>query len=599
MAPIGPERRIPISIDLHPPIRNPEITGFHPNPSESPTMSFLSNPFGGGEWDLSRVTPPWGARPSIYRHLAAHARADGPGLTEAGHVLPDEEPTKPGDVRWAAGALDGVMGHHSGADAADDTAREVLDALQVLLDRADDLQAAVLYRLLTGHRALGYIDALVRRIGEESARLDADRLHAVARWLAEGAADREPVKVAVALLGILRGTDDRDLLLTLGRHDELTLFAAVALQNKDERPERALWELGKVVDGWGRIHVVERLADARDEHVRAWLLREGYRNSILYEYTALACAQGGDLAAALRIPHPDEALMRGAADLLSALIVGRGGPIEGIGAYADGAEAAELYLGHLQGREPDLEHAWAVGVLRDFLDEDEDGDGDEDDGSESRDPLLGWPQRRDTLLSLIDAWLAHPGWEARVRAGLASPDALEFNRAAEVARRFGIDAWTARFERVERGAGDAGDWWHLMRAEAPERIARVIALAGTAIPLDEVATGPDLVLGMGRGYEPHNALDYVLQDLHGHPGAGWPLIRAGLRSPSVRNRNMAIRALAAWERSAWPADAEPLVRAAHAAEPDDEIRDSLRKLLAGEPLDDEEDFGDGGDTLGN
>jgi hypothetical protein len=44
------------------------------------------------------------------------------------------------------------------------------------------------------------------------------------------------------------------------------------------------------------------------------------------------------------------------------------------------------------------------------------------------------------------------------------------------------------------------------------------------------------------------ALDFILQDLRRFPGKGRPLIRAGLQSPVVRNRNMTVRALAAWGR---------------------------------------------------
>lgn len=33
------------------------------------------------------------------------------------------------------------------------------------------------------------------------------------------------------------------------------------------------------MNGWGRIHVVERLAQTENAEIKHWLLREGYRNS--------------------------------------------------------------------------------------------------------------------------------------------------------------------------------------------------------------------------------------------------------------------------------------------------------------------------------
>ena len=58
----------------------------------------------------------------------------------------------------------------------------------------------------------------------------------------------------------------------------------------------------------------------------------------------------------------------------------------------------------------------------------------------------------------------------------------------------------------------------------------------------------------------------------------------GDRFPVVRNRNLALKTLAAWGRDRWPAGAaEALARALH-AEPKDDIRERIRKVIEGEPL---------------
>jgi len=79
-----------------------------------------------------------------------------------------------------------------------------------------------------------------------------------------------------------------------------TLFPAVPIQNLSPTYERDLWELAKTVEGWGRIHLVERLAHAEDHEIRAWLLREGFRNAVMGEYVACICARAGRLHEALR-----------------------------------------------------------------------------------------------------------------------------------------------------------------------------------------------------------------------------------------------------------------------------------------------------------
>jgi hypothetical protein len=176
---------------------------------------------------------------------------------------------------------------------------------------------------------LGYVDHLLEAVVADD-DLDAERVHTIAHWLATGAADREPIKCAIALLGVCHGGDDRDLLLSLGRHEEFTLFASVALKNSGDDPELSLWALACLVTGWGRIQIIEKLAETKDQQIKAWMLHEGYENEIMQEYTALICAQTGELLSALRTPEPDEKLLKGAGSILTALIRGRGGPSQGI-----------------------------------------------------------------------------------------------------------------------------------------------------------------------------------------------------------------------------------------------------------------------------
>jgi hypothetical protein len=99
------------------------------------------------------------------------------------------------------------------------------------------------------------------------------------------------------------------------------------------------------------------------------------------------------------------------------------------------------------------------------------------------------------------------------------------------------------------------------------------------LPLDKIATGPADALGIGLGFEAHQALDYILQELPRFPGQGWELIRAGLQSPVVRNRNFALKALLAWPRDRWPADAHALLQQAESLEPNQGLKERMKEAL--------------------
>ena len=244
------------------------------------------------DWQLEKVVPPWGDRPSIYAHVAESVRTATTSLSRANIDLPDETiiAGKHG-LRFAAGAMDGVLGHH-GAETDNPVAGAVFRSLVALAEHATSKRAATLYSQLVERSTLEYVDVLLPRLLQEP-DVQRERVHAIARWLATAAADREPVKFAIALLGVLSPGEDSELLMTLGRHEEFTLFSAVALGQSDPSPDCALWELGQHVTGWGRIHVVERLRATQNEQIKAWLLRDGCRNDIMDEYTALICAKTG------------------------------------------------------------------------------------------------------------------------------------------------------------------------------------------------------------------------------------------------------------------------------------------------------------------
>ncbi|MDU9416315.1 hypothetical protein [Pseudomonas sp. zfem005] len=512
---------------------------------------------------------PWAIeRPSLYAFLAAYA--DSPeGLPDSELTLPDEAPPGTGsELRWAPGALDGVLGHHASADDVD-TADEVMAALLATLDDPTRHMAR-LYQLVADGSVLGFIDQLVERL-QQRPGLPRARLHALALWLARSSPDRGAVKFALALLGVLDSGSQRELFLTFGQHEEFTLFATIALGHTLAPPERerAWWALARKVRGWGRIHLVERLAENPSPAVQDWLLREGYQNSVMVEYLAYPCAVGGNLLAALSGQDVDDALLDGAVEMIEALI--NGGPARDINDYADGTEAVLHLLDHLARRPPrHLGHFLAVEGILDFVrDPNQDWDG-----------LAGhgWTQAsRDDIARRAEAIRNDPHWSALVHAGLEQEEERAFWLAAHAGKRLDIDPWDAWYERQRSERSSA--WYQLMQTSDPQRIARVIDLARQQLDLEHIASGPSNALGLGPEYRQHSALDFILQDLGRFPVQGWDLVATGLASPVVRNRHMALKALAAWGRNQWPADALQLLRRTLDREPEQSVRDRIAELL--------------------
>jgi hypothetical protein len=245
----------------------------------------------------------------------------------------------------------------------------------------------------------------------------------------------------------------------------------------------------------------------------------------------------GELLSALSDETIDRELLTSAGEIIAALIAG--GPAENIDDYEDGALAVEMFLGQMESSAETLDDFVHVHTIKQFLD---DEDADWDFRAER-----GWTaERRNDLRASCDRILNRPEWSDLVCHRLASNDDMEFHRANQVAEALGLETWDKHWRRLQTKPTDSGRWYQVMARCDEERIADVISFAEQNIDREKIATGPADEMGLGPGREHHQCLDYVLQELRRFPGQGSRLVQAGLRSPVVRNRNMAVAALSAW-----------------------------------------------------
>jgi len=269
-----------------------------------------------------------------------------------------------------------------------------------------------------------------------------DDLRPHARWLVRAARHREPLKLGILLLGLSGAEDDLsgvegDLenLFVVARHDEFTLFAAIAIGKLLEDPTDVWLALAEEVHGWGKIHLVERLCNKVEDRpdLRAWLLRRGCANGVMPEYLAYDCAVSGRLLEALSEDEPEDELLDGACLIIRSML--NGGPAADIDSYTDGAPAVRSLLGHLEGRCDSLQHLDVVGAIVDWMewppperepDKEPAGvaDGDEvpaeDDRWSGREGL-GWTAgTRAELASRGREILGNPAWRKVVVAAFKS-----------------------------------------------------------------------------------------------------------------------------------------------------------------------------------
>ncbi|MCY9660966.1 limonene hydroxylase [Paenibacillus chondroitinus] len=511
---------------------------------------------------LSKIARPlWEGKTSIYSFIKEQ------GETAAGALPDDEEFWSGSKLRWVAGGLDGAFGHHAGPGQMTEETRELVHLLAKQSRKPKSSIRKTLYATLVKTDIGSKIDFILEELRKQPG-IQPDALFQEARWLAENGAHRNVVKLGIALLGLFQNENVRDLLLTLGRHEEFTLYAAVAIQNGMEDSNQVLFELAKHVHGWGKINLVERLEPATEE-IKDWLLRQGCQNSVMNEYLACICARNGGLQEALSANSVDSALFDGATDIVEALL--NGGPAEDIYDYEYGPQVVSDYVRLAREMGSSAKHLSVVWSIRDFLDQDE--------KNWSERMSEGWTEQvkinnRDACeLIITDA-----KWVSIIMDAVSSGNSSDRYYGAACADKLGVDIWETLYGQLAADPLQDFHYFQLMKSSDPNRIRQVVQFATEHLPLQHIAAGPGDEMGFGQEYVAHRNLDTVLQSLDQHEGIGVELILTGLNSPVTRNRNMAIKALEGWHVTAWDERLIHAVNHLSEIEPDDSVKERIQKL---------------------
>ena len=279
-------------------------------------------------WKISDADLPWDpARASLYEFLCSQHLSDD---ADSDVELPDADRVRAMGGFWGVGGAMDSFSLIPDKIQQKDIAKNLLAALKKLSKRPTKVNARIFYDLIIKNQTAGYADSFTELLWGKGLDLlfpVLRKFEKIAVWLATRSPDRECAgKLGIALLGSFTGSvlsrkagAPREILLTFARHEEFTLFAVSGLCHSVRKPDRILWDLAKGLHGWGRIHAVARLERTGRREIKNWLLRQGYRNSVMHQYLALICARGGDLCGALGEETPDAELLDAARDLIEAL----------------------------------------------------------------------------------------------------------------------------------------------------------------------------------------------------------------------------------------------------------------------------------------
>ena len=517
----------------------------------------------------------WRTANSIFTFLSTNFDTDG-NLKDVAHDLPDEKRDDENKLRFAPGLMDAMFG----AESSDDSSKRIGELTKLLLKIAkqgDQKAQSNFYNLVAlNDEVIGIVDGFLKSIVDQELPIE-PYLFGFAKDMALKTNNRNAVKFGIAIIGLCQNKSVIKELKVLGLHDEFTVFSAIALSNISDNLIDDLWELAQKVNGWGKIQLVDRLANMElSDEQREWLIRKGYKNSIMYEYLVYTCALNGKLHEKLESEKIDKELFKSAEEIIVALLAEHS-PSEGISAYRYASSVVENFVHHAKTHTSDIANFLALHQIRDFLVELQ-----KDINEQNKN---GWT---DDIISncIIDisSILDSKDWRDLTYKALNSSDQMIYWNGKSAADKLEVDIWEIVWKKLQQKPLDSTAWYDVTHYAKQDKAEQVIEFALANLPLSDLGTGPKDAMGLGADYIKYQPLDTVITFLEDYPKKGEQIILTGLNSPVTRNRNMAIKVLAKWKIENWSETIIKQVNELNAIEPNKDTKLNLQKLLNGEEL---------------
>lgn len=455
---------------------------------------------------------------------------------ELAGVLPEDfeveiREYKENELRFAPGAWEGILGHHtSGGSAGDVLVEKVKGYLTLSPQEALEIyegKDCVDGQVGSARRGLG------KNILEHREEFDASAVFELARYFAVNGTKTETVKLGLSLLVLLDTggeSETGDVLRVLGCCEEFTDYVLAAVESWTESDKQELYfTLARKLQGWGKINAVERM-EADTEEKKQWLLCHGCKNSVMNAYLGYVCAVKCDFRERLEWGNLSEEEFRGASEIMEGLL--DEGPCRGLSAMEHPAELAMLYLEECGKHFLDVDMVVQLADIREYFADETNWQDMSEDGCQSRGVAV---------LAKVDSLLASHNLFVLLMENVEEKP----HQCIRIANAFNLDISGQLIGLMERNFSKYYQFcYYLFGKDA--YVEEFFGICEREVREEDYPRGMGNSLGFSAEERKGIMLDVIVQHMGQYPLCGKKLIRICLRSPITRWRNMAGRALQGW-----------------------------------------------------
>jgi len=450
--------------------------------------------------------------PFIQQQIQTHNKIVDEHLPDEEYLYDENHP------RMAAGMFDNVV---------DDIptpfyVKKLIKLFEEQLNHPSTKTRKETYEKIIFDNITNYSDEFIERF--KGAQFDESLVQQEALWLLENAAHREVVKFSITVLGCTDCEKYKELLFTLGMHEEFTPYVLFALKNGTMRANNQVWQLAQSVHGWGKIAAVEQL-EATTPEIKKWLLTKGCRNIIMDEYLAYSCAVKGELDVALYEETISKELYDGAGHIIQALLNVRAP--ESIDDYPYASAVLSRFVYHAHSHCKTLEDFYPLMKISEFLNAD----------SEVWEERFNdqWKQHEyASIQQAIQPFINEPKWPALVMEALQQESNM---KALEIALYYQLDVTQNLLDMLEGNPVNSDLYVAVMDTNNRKYIEDICTFAEMHLSISSPSN------------EQQHCLQCIILDLYGHEGVGLPLIQAALASDNGSLQYHALGVLEGWSPS--------------------------------------------------
>ena len=435
----------------------------------------------------------------------------------------EEEKSGNGELYFAPGALEGIIGHHT---AIADENGDFIEELNMYLgmDFADALNSFEEKRA-KGFKTATIRDGLLSYIMSHKQEYDPNRLGRLAVYFMEHGQKIESVKLGLTLLYPFDLHNNSMICYAfelLGYCDEFTDYVILNAKGWPvEQQQELYFELARKLHGWGKINAVEMMV-ADTEEKKEWILCHGCKNDVMYAYLGYECAMKCDLFERLQKGNLSDEEFAGASDIMSGLL--DEGPCQGMSALDEPVALTLFYLEECKKHNWDAVQVALITDIAAYFKE-----------SEIEDARKIEPKVKEVMSRLDIHTFIIENVEKNTPQCMRIAKMYDIDMSEHLLRLMKMD-----FEKYYK--------FCTYFMQDANRVDEFLDLCDRKINYDKYpnAMGNELGLGAVQG---DIKLDMVVQYLHLHYGKGKLMIMTCIQSPITRWRTMAVKALLSWVKT--------------------------------------------------